>query len=372
MSNILNYWTRRSPFFEGARRAGCKGWSVANHMYQPHSYDDPITEYWHLVNGVTLWDVGTERQVEIYGPDAAAFVDRLTPRDVTKVAPGKCRYIIVTSEEGGIVNDPVMLRLAADRYWLSCSDSDLLLWSKGVAVNAGMDVRIHEPDVSPIQIQGPKSRAVIENLFGENIAGLAYYTLAETALDHIPVVVTRTGWSGEFGYEVFLRDSRYGAELWDRILNAGRPQGIAVTGPSDIRRVEAGILGYRSDIDLDTNPFEAGMERLLDLDSGREFNGRDALLRIRESGVKRRIVGVELVGEPLEQGMFTERWPVVKDGQIGDVLVALHSPRLEKNIGYAMIAIEHSSLGSSMTVDSPVGALAARVVEMPFVKKITA
>ena len=372
MPNPLNYWTRRSPFFESARRAGCKGWSVANHMYQPHSYDDPIVEYWQLINGVTLWDVGTERQVEIQGPDAAAFVDRLTPRDVTKVAPGQCRYLIITSEEGGIVNDPVMLRLAADRYWLSCSDSDLLLWAKGISVSAGMDVRIHEPDVSPVQIQGPKSRAVIEALFGADIAGLAYYTLAETNLDHIPVVVTRTGWSGEFGYEVFLRDRRFGAELWDRILEAGKPQSIAVTGPSDIRRVEAGILGYGSDIDLDTNPFETGMERLLDLDSGRDFIGREALLRIRDAGVTRRIVGVELSGQPLEQGTFTERWPVIKDARVGDVLVALHSPRLEKNIGYAMIAIEHSSIGTSVTVDSPVGELPATVVEMPFVTKVTA
>jgi glycine cleavage system aminomethyltransferase T len=370
MMNSLSYWTRRSPFFEGALRAGCKEWSVANHMYQPHSYDDPIAEYWHLVNGVALWDVGTERQVEIYGADAAAFIDRLTPRDVTKVSPGECRYIIITSEEGGIVNDPVMLRLATDRYWLSCSDSDLLLWVKGVAVAAGMDVQIHEPDVSPVQIQGPKSRAVIESLFGKDIGGLAYYTLVETVLDHIPVVVTRTGWSGEYGYEVFLRDSQYGGELWDLILEAGKSQEIAVTGPSDIRRVEAGILGYGCDINLDINPFEAGMERMLDLDSEREFIGKEALLKIREAGTERRIVGVELLGEPLEQGMFTERWPVMKGKQIGDILIALHSPRLKMNIGYAMVAIEHSSLGMSFTAESPVGALTANVVEMPFVRAI--
>ena len=376
MTITVDYWTARSPFFDAARRAGCKGLSIANHMYQPHSYDDPITEYWHLINGVTLWDVGTERQVEISGPDAAAFIDQLTPRDITRVEPGKCRYIIVTSEEGGIVNDPVMLRLAADRYWLSCSDSDLLLWAKGIAVHAGMDVLIHEPDVSPVQIQGPKSKAVIDALFGRDIAGLAYYSLMEAELDGIPLVVTRTGWSGEFGYEIFLADSRYGNELWDRILEAGKPHGIAVTGPSDIRRVEAGILGYRSDIDLGINPFEAGMERLLDLDSGREFIGKAALLKIREAGVERRIVGVELAGEPLPQGTFTERWPVIRDGRagedgwIGDVLIALHSPRLEKNIGYAMVAIDHAGIGAAMTAKSPLGDRAARVVEMPFVEAV--
>jgi glycine cleavage system aminomethyltransferase T len=370
MSSDLNYWTRRSPFFECARRAGSKGWSVANHMYQPHSYDDPIAEYWHLVNGVTLWDVGTERQVEIYGPDAAAFVDLITPRNITSVEAGSCRYIIITSEEGGIVNDPVMLRLASDRYWLSCSDSDLLLWAKGIAVFADMDVHIQEPDVSPVQIQGPKSWAVIASLFGEDIANLAYYKLVETHFDNIPLVVTRTGWSGEFGYEVFLRNSRYGEELWNRILEAGKPQGMAVTGPSDIRRVEAGILGYGSDISLDINPFEAGMERLLDLDSEREFIGKNALLRIRESGIKRRIVGVELIGEPLQQGSFSERWPIVADEKIGEMLIALHSPRLETNIGYAMISIEYSNLGTSVTVESPIGKMTAKVVEMPFVKPV--
>jgi len=370
MSSTLNYWTRRSPFFECARRAGSKGWAVANHMYQPHSYDDPVAEYWHLVNGVTLWDVGTERQVEVYGPDAAAFIDLLTPRNLTNVEAGNCRYIIITSREGGIVNDPVMLRLAEDRYWLSCSDSDLLLWVKGIAIFAGMDVHIEEPDVSPVQIQGPKSRAVIESLFGEAIASLAYYRLAETSLGHIPLVVTRTGWSGEFGYEVFLRDSRYGEELWDSILEAGKSQDIAVTGPSDIRRVEAGILGYGCDISLDTNPFEAGMERLLDLDSEREFIGKKALLEIREAGIKRRIVGVELSGEPLPQGSFDQRWPILKGDKIGEILVALHSPRLEKNIGFAMVAIEFSSLGTEMSVETPMGVLTAKVVEMPFVKPV--
>jgi aminomethyltransferase len=370
MSSDLNYWTRRSPYFECAHRAGSKGWSVANHMYQPHSYDDPVTEYWHLVNGVTLWDVGTERQVEICGPDAAAFVDLITPRDITSVEVGSCRYIIITSEEGGIVNDPVMLRLALDRYWLSCSDSDLLLWAKGIAVFAGMDVNIQEPDVSPIQIQGPKSWAVIASLFGEDVANLAYYKLVETYLENTPLVVTRTGWSGEFGYEVFLRDNRYGEELWNRILEVGESQGMAVTGPSDIRRVEAGILGYGSDISLDINPFEAGMERLLDMDSEREFIGKKALLRIREAGIKRRIVGVELFGEPLPQGSFSERWPIMAEEKIGEMLIALYSPRLEKNIGYAMISIDYSNLDTQVTVESPTGKMTAKVVEMPFVKPV--
>ncbi|MEQ8667064.1 MAG: glycine cleavage T C-terminal barrel domain-containing protein [Rhodospirillales bacterium] len=368
MVTALDYWTRRSPYFEAARRAGCKGWSVANHMYQPHSYDDPLREYDHLVNGVTLWDVATERQVEIAGPDAEAFVDLLTPREIRSVRPGRCRYLIITSEEGGIVNDPVMLRLAEDRFWLSCSDSDLILWAKGVAVFAGMDVRIHEPDVSPLQLQGPKSYPVIETLFGRAVADLGYYRLSETTLDGIPLVVTRTGWSGEFGYELFLQDSRRADDLWDAVLAAGKPHGIAVTGPSDIRRVEAGILGYRCDIDLYVNPFEAGMDRLVDLDKPAAFIGKKALAAIKRDGVRRRIVGIEVGGDALPPGVFENRWPAFADGRhVGEILVALHSPRLGKNIGYAMVETALAAPGTPLTVGAPLGDRDAVVVPFPFV-----
>jgi len=191
-------------------------------MYQPAAYGDgdPLEAYWHLVNGVTLWDVGTERQVEITGPDALAFTNALTPRDLTACPVGRCCYTLITTEEGGIVNDPVLLRLGDRHFWLSTSDSDLLLWAKGVAVNSGFDVAVSEPDVSPVQIQGPKSPAVMEALFSGRTA-LAPYEFVETNLDGIPMVVSRTGWSAEIGYEIFLRDARYGDVLWDRVLAAG-------------------------------------------------------------------------------------------------------------------------------------------------------
>ena len=197
MSSV-DYWIRQSPYFQATLRAGCNRYSFANHMYQPASYGDPLEAYWKLANDVTLWDVGTERQVEITGVDAFAFTDMLTPRDVSKCAVGRCRYVLITTPEGGIVNDPVMLRLGPGRFWLSTSDSDLLLWAKGVSVNSGMDVQIEEPDVSPVQIQGPKSPGLIEALFGGRV-NLAPYELVETNLDGIPVVVSRTGWSGEVG-----------------------------------------------------------------------------------------------------------------------------------------------------------------------------
>ncbi len=365
-----DYWIRKSPFFEATLRAGCKRFSFANHMYQPAGYGDgdPLEAYWQLVNGVTLWDVGTERQVEVTGPDAFAFTNMLITRDLHACPIGRCRYAPVTAADGGIVNDPVLLRLADDHFWLSCSDSDLLLWASGVAVNAGLDVRIGEPDVSPLQIQGPRSPEVIEALFGGEGA-LEPYQLVQTDLDGIPVVLSRTGWSAEIGFEIFLRDRRYGDDLWERVLAAGAPAGIAVTGPSDVNRVEAGILGYRSDIDLSTNPFEAGMGRLVDLDTADDFIGKAALTRIRDEGVTRSLVGIEIFGEQLTDP-FLERWPVSYGGRaIGEATVALHSPRLARNIGYAMVAIEHVSPGSEIDVHTPSGERAAVVAELPFIRR---
>jgi glycine cleavage system aminomethyltransferase T len=362
----VDYWIRRSPYFDATLRAGCHRFSFANHMYQPAAYGDPLEEYWQLVNGVTLWDVGTERQVEITGRDAFTFTNALTPRDLTTCPVGRCRYAPVTSPDGGIVNDPVLLRLAENHFWLSCSDSDLLLWAMGVAVNSGLDVEIGEPDVSPVQIQGPSSTGVIASLFGGSVT-LAPFQLVETELEGLPVVVSRTGWSGEVGYEIFLRDARFGEQLWDRVLEAGRPFGIAVTGPSDANRVEAGILAYRSDMDLGTNPYELGLERFVDLEAPADFIGKAALMRIREQGVSRRLVGFEIPGEPLPEP-FAARWPVSHCGQpTGHVTVAVHSPRLDRTIGYAMVGVGHASLGTRLELQAPWGRTEAVVAEMPFI-----
>ncbi len=369
MSVQLDYWIRKSPYFAATQRHGCLRYGISNHMYQPGCYDDPVAEYWKLVNGVTLWDVATERQVEITGPDAFAFVNRLTPRDLTKCPVGGCRYVVITTEDGGIVNDPVLLRLGEDHFWLSCSDSDLLLWAKGVAVYAGMDVTIREPDVSPLQVQGPKSPAVIAALFGAEMAEIGYYRLVETALDGVPVVVTRTGWSGETGFEIFLRDGSHGEALWNRVLEAGRPHGIAATGPSDIARVEAGILGYGADMTIENNPFEVGLERLVDLDQEADFIGKAALARIAAEGVRRRLVGFELEGGPLP-GPFEARWPATADGaRVGEATVAVYSPRLERTIGTAMVAQEASMLGTQLSVETPWGEVPATVAERPFIRR---
>ncbi len=235
---------RKSPFFESTRRAGCKAWGIYNHMYIPNYYDDPIEEYRSLTEDVTLWDVSVERIVEITGPDASEFTNRLTPRDLTKCAVGQCKYVLITAEDGGIVNEPVLLRVGENRWWLALSDSDAGLWARGYAVGCGLDVKVREPEIYPVQVQGPKSKDVMIALFGEEIAKIRYYWIMESDLDGIPVVIGRTGWSAELGYEIYLRDPDRGEELWERIMEAGKPHRIRPIAPSQIRRIEAGIFRY--------------------------------------------------------------------------------------------------------------------------------
>jgi glycine cleavage system aminomethyltransferase T len=358
---------RRTPFFEATQRFGAKAYTVYNHMLFPICFGDLEDEYWHLINHVTLWDVAVERQVEITGPDAFAFVNMLTPRDLARCAVGQGKYVVITAEDGGIINDPVLLRLGENHFWLALADSDVLLWARGVARNAGLDVRIGEPDVSPVQIQGPKAKLVVQALFGDRVPRLPYYHFVETALDGIPVVVTRTGWTGEVGYEIYLRDGSRGGELWDRIMAAGKPHAIRPTGPSDIRRIEAGILNWGADMSLENNLYEVGLDRLVDEDKGADFIGRRALREIKAAGARRKLVGIEIAGDALALNMI--KWPVRADDKVvGHVTSAVFSPRLRKNIGYAMVPAAQAALGTSLAVDLPgADARPARVVAKPFV-----
>ena len=358
---------RRSPYFEATQRYGCWGYTVYNHMFLPIGYDDLEREYWKLLNDVSVWDVGVERQVEITGPDGFTFTNLLTPRDLTKCRVGQGKYVVITAEDGGIINDPVLLRLGENHFWLALADSDALLWAKGVAYNSGLDVEIREPDVSPMQIQGPKSKEVVKSLFGDKVLDLKYYHFLETKLDGIPVIVTRTGWSGEVGYEIYLRDGSRGDELWEKVMEAGRPFHIAPTGPSDIRRIEAGILNHGIDMTLENNPYEVGLDRLVDLDQEADFIGKKALSRIKAEGVRRKLVGIEIEGRPLDLNMT--RWPVARNGQqLGQVTSAVYSPRLKKNLGYAWVPIEYAELGTHLTITLPDGdERSATVVPKPFV-----
>jgi aminomethyltransferase len=367
-SNDFGFGTqiRKSPYFDATVRWGAKGFSVYNHMYIPRDFGDPEQNFWNLVNDAILCDVAVERQVEITGPDAAKFVQMLTPRDLSKMAVGQCKYILITNADGGILNDPILLRLAENHFWISLADSDILLWAQGLAVHSGMDVTIGEPDVSPLQLQGPKSGEVMRTLFGDSIMDLKYYWLREVELDGIPLIVSRTGWSSELGYELYLRDGSRGDELWEKIMAAGKPFGLQPGHTSSIRRIEGGMLSYHADADIHTNPFEVGLGRLIRLDMEADFIGKEALRRIKEKGISRKQVGLIIDCAPLK-GPNTTFWEITKDGgNIGKVTSAIYSPRLEKNIALAMVAVGSSELGTEVEVMTASGPAQATIVVIPF------
>jgi aminomethyltransferase len=357
---------RKSPYFDSTVKWGATGFSVYNHMYIPRDFGNPEQNFWNLIEKAILCDVAVERQVEITGPDAYKFTQLLTPRDLSKLAIGQCKYVLITNNEGGILNDPVLLRLAENHFWLSLADSDVLLWAQGVAVNSGLNVQIKEPDVSPLQLQGPTSGEIMVKLFGEDIKDLKYYWLREYNLDGIPLIVSRTGWSSELGYEIYLRDGSKGNELYEKIMQAGKDHGLQPGHTSSIRRIEGGMLSYHADADMSTNPFELGLDRLVSLDSDIKFVGKNALQKIKQKGITRKQVGIKIDCEPLK-GPNTTFLKLSKDNkEIGKITSAVYSPRLKKNIALAIVSVEQSELGNKFKVTTNEGTFGCTVVEKPF------
>ena len=357
---------RKSPYFDSTVKWGATGFSVYNHMYIPRDFGSPEQNFWNLIEKAILCDVAVERQVEITGPDAYQFTQLLTPRDLSKLSVGQCKYVLITNNDGGILNDPVLLRLAENHFWLSLADSDILLWAQGVAVNSGLKVQIKEPDVSPLQLQGPTSGEIMIKLFGEDIKDLKYYWLREYNLDGIPLIVSRTGWSSELGYEIYLRDGTKGNELYEKIMEAGKEHGLQPGHTSSIRRIEGGMLSYHADADINTNPFELGFDRLVNLDSDINFIGKEALKKIKHNGITRKQVGVEIDCKPLS-GPNTTFWELKKNNvNIGKVTSAVYSPRLRKNIALAMVSVEQSEIGNEFQVTTNEGLFNCIVVEKPF------
>jgi aminomethyltransferase len=358
-------WYRRSPYWQRTVEAGCTSWDLYNHMLIPTLYDDDELEYRHLLEHVTLWDVAVERQVEITGPDAARFTQLLTCRDLSACEVMQAKYAPIIAPSGGIVNDPILLRLGENHFWLSLADSDTLLYCLGVQAFAGLDVTLREPDVSPLQIQGPKSKDVMRGLLGEEVAGLRYYRCWEGDLDGIPIVVSRTGWTGEVGFEIYLRDGSRGLDLWDRVMAAGAPYQIRPIAPSDQRRLEAGIFNYGNDMGIEDTPFHVtGMERLVEFSA--DFIGKPALRRLAAEGVDRKLVGVEIGGEPFRMWL-EDFWPVRAGGEVvGRLTSASRSFRLEKNIGYAWVPIALAEPGHELELVSPDGPVPAVTATLPF------
>jgi aminomethyltransferase len=340
-------------------------------MLLPTLYDDPVTEYWALLNDVTVWDVAVERCVEITGPDAFELTNMLTCRDLSTCRVWQGKYVLLTAPNGGIVNDPVLLRLEEDRFWLALADSDALLFAAGVAGALRMDVQVREADVAPMQVQGPRSKEVIAELFGDRVRDLRYYWCTEAEVDGIPVVVSRTGWTGEVGYEIYLRDTSRGDDLFERVIEAGRPHGIRVIAPSEARRIEAGIFNYGSDMRVEDTPFHVtGLEKYVQLDQDADFIGKDALVRIAEGELlDRKLVGIDIGGEPMtDEGALNDFWPLFRgEARLGRITAGAWSPRLERNIGYGWVPIRWAEVGSELEAETPRGRVPVVVASLPFV-----
>ena len=360
---------RRTPYYEATQRYDPKGFTVYNHMYFPIRFDTFEAEFEALLTGVTLWDVSVERCLQISGPDGFRFAQLLTPRDLSKCAVGQGKYVLVCDSDGGIVNDPVLTRMDETTFWFALASSDALLFARGLR-NAypDLDVSIEEVDVAPLQVQGPRSRDLMVKLLGEQILDLRYYFWTEAKIAGAPVVITRTGWTSEVGYEVYLTDPSRGVDVYEAIMDAGREFDIRPTGPSDIRRIEGGIFNWGADMTYENNPLEMGLERLVDWDLPDDASiSLRALRAIRERGVARRINGVELDGDPFPE-LNNVKWPVVDGAEvIGTVTSAIHSPRLKANVGFAWLPAERSATGETVGVQSEWGTRTATVVEMPFV-----
>ncbi len=368
--NIKNYGfgtqIRRSPFFHSTLNWGARDFSVYNHMYIPRDFGNPEQNFWNLVNDARLCDVSVERQVEIKGPDATKFVQYLTPRDISKCEVGQCKYILLTDNNGGILNDPVLLRIEENHYWLSLADSDILLWAKGVLINSGMDVQLCEPDVSPLQLQGPKSREIMKKIFGEQIDEIGYYRFKKFKKFGIPLIISRTGWSSELGYEIFLCDGSKGSMLWEEIMKIGAPLGLKPGHTSTIRRVEGAMLSYHADINSNNNPYEVGLERLVDLDKDDDFIGKLALTNIKKNGAKNKQIGLVIECDPL-QNPNNEFWDIINNNKkIGKVTSAVYSPRLEKNIALAIIESKYAKIGSRFKIGINDAFINCEQVSLPF------
>ena len=357
---------RKSPYYESDLKYGVTGFTVYNKMYLPTGFSGPEKEYHSLINDVTFGDFAGERQIEINGPDAHDFVRYVQPRNLEKCEIGSCKYILLTDMNGGIVNDACLIRLEEEKFWISPGDGDVILWLQGIAINSGMNVHIHEPDVSPLQISGPKAGKLIQKLFNGEHDDLGYYKAKQTSLQDIPMVIARTGWSGELSYELYLQDRKMGNKLFEIVYEAAQEFNGRVIAPNMIRSIEGGILSYGGDFGREHNPFTIGLGRLVNLDQEIDFIGKEALKAIKEKGLTEKLVGVELEGDPILKA--PENFWLVKSNnkKVGRLSRAFFSPRLKKNIGLAIIDIDFAEEGTTVSVASPNGDLTSTVVSLPW------
>jgi dimethylsulfoniopropionate demethylase len=353
---------RRTAFSEGVERAGVKAYTVYNHMLLPTVFRSIEEDYRHLKDAVQVWDVACERQIEIRGPDAARLVQMLTPRDLRGISPGQCYYIPVVDETGGMLNDPVAVKLAEDRWWISIADSDLLFWVKGLAYGYRLDVLVDEPDVSPLAVQGPKADDLMERVFGEGVRKIKFFRFGQFEFKGRGMVIARSGYSKQGGFEIYVEGSDIGMPLWNALMEAGRDLDVLAGCPNLIERIESGLLSYGNDMTDDNTPHECGLGRFCNTQSAIGCIGRDALLRVAKEGPIQQIRAIAIDGGPVPP--CDRHWPLIAKGKIvGRVSSAAWSPDFQTNVSIGMVHCSHWDGGSELLVATPAGERAAVVRE---------
>ena len=363
---LISTRVRKSPFWHLSIEAGCWRATTYNRIYHPRGYVKPedggmMAEYDALVNRVTMWNVAVERQIRVKGPDAEAFVNYVITRDATKIKPGNGKYAILCNDKGGILNDPVLLRLTEDEFWFSISDSDLMLWLQGVNVGKKYDIAIDEIDVCPLQIQGPLSENLMAKLAGEPVRDIPYYGLMETTLEGVDIVISQTGFTGEKGYEIYVRDAHQNAEIvWNAVLEAGEEFGLQVVAPAHHRRIAAGILSWGQDMDFETSPFQVNLSYQVPRNKQADYIGKEELERQRATidgsnfPFKMRMVGLIFGGKQITD-YAPDFWLIADtDGNdMGYITSPWWSPELNTNIALGWVPSNCSEVGTKLLVRLP-------------------
>ena len=357
---------RPSPYYEATLKEGVTTFTTYNHMLMPTGFGDPEGEYWRLINGASMWDVAVERQVELIGPDAGRLAQILCSRNVSQCKVGQGKYVALCNHAGTLINDPILLKLSDDRYWLSIADSNIWFWARAIAAERKLNVEVNEPDASPLAVQGPMAEEVIAHLCGEWVRGLKYFWFRETSLDGIPIVVARSGWSKQGGFELYLMDGRQGTRLWNLVKEAGQRWDIGPGNPNVNERIESGLLSYGGDTDDRTNPFEVRLGKYVDLNVPDDVVGIAALRLIHAQGPRRHQIGVALDGDNRTELGF--HWHAIEvDGRrVGDMTNCAWSYRLKKNLGFALISIECVA-GTRVIVRKDGNPIAGTLQELPFI-----
>ena len=363
---------RKSPFFEETLKYGATNFTTYNHMTMPVGYTTPEEEYQSLINDVTLWDVAAERQIEIIGEDAAKFVQYMTPRNLSTFKDGFCRYAFMTDENGGIINDPLILKFNENKYWLSIADSDAILWCKGVALSGKFNVKISEPEACPLSLQGPRSKELMRKATNDDpvIMGLKYYQFIETNLFGLDIVIARSGWSNQFGYEIYITREADGPALWNALMEVGKEFKIVPSCPNQIDRIEAGMISHQGDTSLSENPLELNLPKFYDLDQEADFVGKDALLKIREEGIKKQFTGFKISGKKIGYNMT--RIPLFDKNaeKKGFVTSCIYSPNFGCNIALGFIDINLINSEEVYQIDHDGEKREVAVVPLPFSSRL--